>query len=189
MTDWPDTESLMARLREWLDRTRAEANRAPLGSWSGNGEPEQPAGLLQLVAEFTALRHELKLQTKSARGLEEQTGQAIAALGKATDELHTIEAKEAAAAEKAAEPFVRALVELDEALERGAAAVEAARERISVQAVLLQRQLDELADRQPRWKRRLCRGWHMAVGELLARHGDEGQQRLFDSLAEGYSLV
>jgi molecular chaperone GrpE len=94
------------------------------------------------------------------------------------------------AAEKAAEPLVRALVELDEALERGAAAVEAARERIAEQSAgELHAQLDELAGREPGWKRWLCRSWHRAASEVCARHAAEVQQPLFDSLAEGYSLI
>ena len=41
------------------------------------GSPPREFGLIDLVEEFTALRHELKLQTKSGRGLIEQTENTI----------------------------------------------------------------------------------------------------------------
>jgi molecular chaperone GrpE len=201
MTEWPDTETLLASLRQWIDRTRAEAELA-VGEGHAGDEPGGPpnstgprpadpvsVGLVQVVEEFTALRHELKLQTKSARGLEEQTGQALTGLEEAIAEFRGAEADEQEAAKRAAEPLVHGLVELDEALERGRMAVESARVHAEQSASDLQRQLDELAERQPGWKRWLCRRWRRAVEEACARHAREALRPVFDSLAEGYSLI
>ena len=58
------------------------------------GEPAREFGLIDLVEEFTALRHELKLQTKSGRSLIDQNENTIAALRQALDQLRPAEARE-----------------------------------------------------------------------------------------------
>ena len=50
------------------------------------GQPAARVRVIDLVEEFTALRHELKLQTKSGRGLIDQTENTVAALRQAIDQ-------------------------------------------------------------------------------------------------------
>ena len=104
-----------------------------------------PVGLLPLVEAFTALRHELKLQTKSARGMEESLQTALAGLDRAIEQFRTVEPQETAAADKAVRPLVEALIELDEALRRGARAVAASQQRLSEE--MPQRLVEDLEQR------------------------------------------
>ena len=69
MNDWLDNEAMLDRFRQWLEETRREADALPDEAEASAEQSEaRPVGLLQLVEEFTALRHEVKLQTKSSRG-------------------------------------------------------------------------------------------------------------------------
>lgn len=195
-----DLEALLARFRAWLERARAdtaspEGDSAPtVGDFSGvsplaRGASASGAGLLELVREFTALRHEVKLQTKSSRSLEECAAQALAALDEAAAQFRGVEPREAAAADRAAEPFVEALVELDEAVERGRAAVENARRRIEEKSAdAFAAQWEELAARLPYWKRRLCRAWLRDAQDLGRRQAAE-MLAVLDSLQDGYAML
>ena len=137
MTDWPETDALLERFRTWLGQVREESqtvatNPSPAAAADGaaEGAAERGMGLVDLVREFTALRHEVKLQTKSARGLEEQTAAAVAAMEEASRQFRAVEPKEAEAARRAALPLIESMADLDEALGRAQAVVESARERL-----------------------------------------------------------
>ncbi len=82
-------------------------------------------GLLDVVEALTAMRHESKLQTKSSRGLEESVQSSIAALELAIEQFRSAQAREDEAAHRAVKPLVETLVSLDEALLRGAGAMNA----------------------------------------------------------------
>ncbi len=60
--------------------------------------PGAEFGLIQMAEEFTALRHELKLQTKSGRGLLEQAEAMVSAIRQAIEQFRSVEPKEAQAA-------------------------------------------------------------------------------------------
>ena len=92
------------------------------------GPPPREFGIIDLVEEFTALRHELKLQTKSGRGLIEQTDNTVAALRQAIDQFRSVEPKEAQAAWTAGKALAEALADLDEALVRGEREIDRARQ-------------------------------------------------------------
>ena len=65
MDNWPDHEEIMGRLCQWLDQTRSEC--ASLDERASDEElPEEPVGFYPLVEQLTALRHDVKLLTKSA---------------------------------------------------------------------------------------------------------------------------
>jgi len=190
MTDWPDVEPTLERLREWLDQVRAEAQAldGDGAGDAGDGQAEA-AGLVDLVREFTALRHDVKLQAKGSRNLEEQTAAAVTALQEAARQFRAIAPRETEAVRRAATPLVEALADLDEALRRGQAVVETARRQVVEQwNEGLQRRLDELEAAQPGWKRWLFRQWRAAVRDA-ARQTAEGAAKVVDSLADGYTLV
>jgi molecular chaperone GrpE len=70
--------------------------------------PEPPAvDLHTLAAQFTALRHEVNLQTKAARTSLEQTGEALRHLGEAVEEL-----RERPAEGEDITPLLKALVDV-----------------------------------------------------------------------------
>ena len=132
MIDRPmeDIEAVLDRFRRWLEAARDEAGdlgadglRAPHMTDKVAGDRPE-FGLVNLVEEFTALRHELKLQTKSGRGLIEQTESTVAALRQAIEQFRSVEPKEAQAAWSAGKPMAEALGDLDEALARGRREIE-----------------------------------------------------------------
>ena len=191
MSDWPDDQSVLTRFRRWLDEAHAEADALGEdgGVIPGEAEVSYP-GLLRFVEEFTALRHELKLQTKSARGLQEQTEIIVRAMQEAIEQFRSVEANQAEAADRAAKPLVEALVELDEALQRGRKVIETARQRILEDAAgRMHQQLDDLFRGQSLLKRWLCRRWHRATRQICLEHATGIHRSIFESLLEGYGLI
>ncbi|MGD0897491.1 MAG: nucleotide exchange factor GrpE [Thermoguttaceae bacterium] len=191
MNTWLDRETMLDRFRQWLEEAGEEAASLPD---EADLPPEpagaRPVGLLQLVEEFTALRHEVKLGTKSSRGLAEQTEQALAAVGQAVEAFRGIEAKEAEAGRLAAKPLVESLMELDEALGRGRTVIDTARRRILEDlAGRVQEELDGLLLRLPAWRRWLFRWWCRGAREILVQRTAMAHRDIFDSLLEGYGLM
>ncbi len=194
MNHWPDEEDVLVRLRRWLAETRAEGERAGEdGRTEGDlCPPLADFDWLEVLAEFTALRHEVKLHTKSVRGLEDETSRALSGLEQAIAQFRSVEAKEAEAAQRAGRPLVEAIVEIHEAIERGAAAVRAALQRIDDAR---QKTSDECTRRigQLRWWQRwLARWWvsrsfYTASLALWQAHA-ESVREMFRALADGYFL-
>ena len=191
MNDSLDNEALLGRFRQWLEETRREADALPKDAEVLAEQAEaRPVGLLQLVEEFTALRHEVKLQTKSSRGVAERTEQALAAMQHAIELFRSVEAKEKEAEQQAAKPLVESLMELDEALGRGRAVIDTARRRLLEDLTgHIQEQLDDLLLRLPAWRRWLCRSWCRQTKEILVQRVALTYRDIFDSLIEGYDLI
>ncbi len=197
MTDWPETDALLERFRSWLGQVREESqaaatNPSPLGS---NGEAQTASdgaaselGLIDLAREFTALRHEVKLQTKSGRGLEEQTAAAVAAMEEASRQFRAVQPQEAEAARRAASPLIESLADLDEALGRAQAVVESARGRLEKSQAAFSGHLADLDAAQPGWKRWLCHSWYAAARKLCQADAED-RKRVVDALADGYDMV
>jgi len=193
---WEENEEVVERFRAWLEQTGREiddldatgADDRP--DASVRDEPFVEVGLRQLVEAFTAMRHELKLQTKSTRGLDETVHSALQGLEAAMNRFQSVQAREQEAAEGAARPLVEMLAGLDEALHRGARAFEAAQRQMTQAAPdELGRALDEAFRRQPWWRRLLMRRWHeflrRRATETLARCND----REFARVMQGYRLI
>jgi len=204
MNDYPNDEIMVSRFRDWLNEARKQADSLESNNGDGDNDGNEndgaendgaeedlyAAGLFQLVEQFTAMRHELKLQTKSSRTLEEQNDAALEAMRQAIAEFRSVEAKESQAAQKAVEPLIETLIDLDEALRRGKAVIENARRRLLEDlAGQLQDQLDDLLRRQPLWRRWICRRWYDSVREILLQRAALGHRGVFDSLLEGYELI
>ena len=191
MNDSPGNEMMVDRFRQWLEETREEAGSLPEEAEVVSDSPAaRPVGLLQLVEEFTALRHEVKLETKSSRGLSERTEQALGAMGQAIELFRAVGAKEAEAGRLAARPLVESLVDLDEALVRGRAVIDTARSRILDDlAGPVREQLDDLWLRLPRWRRWICRAWRRGAAEILVQRTALAHREIFDALVEGYGLI
>ncbi len=186
-----EQEEILRRFQEWLTQTNRDLERAADEPFeSADAAPPPPAGLLTLVEAFTALRHELKLQTKSARGVEESLQTAVAGLDRAMERFSSVEPQETAAAEKAMRPLVEALIELDEALRRGTRTVAASQQRLSEE--LPWRLMEGLEQRfagQSAWRRWRSRPWQSEVLQCCRQLVAETQGPLLASLGDGYQLI
>jgi len=190
-SDWPDDDAVLNRLRQWLGEARAEADAAACDGGPLDAQTElRPVGLFQMIEEFTALRHELKLYTKSARNLEEQTLETLNTMQAAIEQFRSVEVKEREAAYAAAKPLLEALLDLNDALERGRTVIETARKRALEESPgQLREQLDRQFGKQSWWRRWIGRALHEAVCEICARHAAEVHGGIFESLLEGYGLI
>jgi molecular chaperone GrpE len=192
MTGRSDVDELLYQFRDWLEAARAAAG--PIDGTLPSGSPPAPevqeVGLYRLVEEFSALRQELKLQTKSARGLQEQSEGIVAAVGHAIEQFRAVEPKEAQAAWAAGKPLAEALADLDEALDRGRSEIERARRRIVEDSQRdIESALAALYARH-RWPARaLLRSFHEGALQVFREHGLTVRRELFDALLEGYGLI
>ena len=112
---------IIDRFREWLEAARTEAGGEQGFEMEAGSQTDLPRkfGIIDLVEEFTALRHEIKLETKSNRGLADQTGTVLQALEGAIEQFRSVEPKEARAAWAAGKGLAEGLADLDEALQHG----------------------------------------------------------------------
>ena len=190
MTDPPDDEALLARFRQWLRDARADAEELDPDQEPAP-EPGGPeVGLYRLIEEFTALRHEVKLQTKGSRGLQEQAEALLPALRQAIEQFRAVGPKEEQAAQSAGRPLAEALADLDEALDRGRAEVLKARPRLAAEpAGTLGADLDALYARQPWFRRPWLRAYHEQVRDLVDLREAEPRPGLAGALLEGYELT
>jgi len=191
MNTCPDDDRILARFRQWLDEAHAEADAVATDGEPLDGQPEiRSVGLFQLIEEFTALRHELKLQTKSARNLEEQHARTRDAMQAAIEQFRSVKVKETEAGERTAKPFIEAVLDLHEALQRGRAVMATARRRILEESPRqLQDQLDDLFRKQFWWRRWICRRFYERAGETCSRQAAEVHGAILESLLEGYGLI
>ena len=192
MDNWPEHEEILTRFRGWLEQTRSECDS--LDEYAADGEgPGEAVGLYQLVEQFTALRHDMKLLTKASRGTEERNEATLLSLQAAIEQFRGVESKEEEAADRTARPLAEALVELDESLVRCRSVIEQAKHRVlkDVHTELKEGRdrLDKLFRAQPWWRRLLCRPWHEAARGLYSGHVADTHRNIFDSLLEGYDLI
>src|SRR5579872_6271144 len=106
-------DAVLAEFRGWLSAlAQAPAVAAP---------PEtEPPDLHTLLAQFTALRHEVNLQTKATRTQQEQNNETLRQLSEALATLerahHDAEEARQADAEERLQPLLKALIELHDAV-------------------------------------------------------------------------
>ena len=192
MNDWPDTEVLLSRLRGWLEETRAAAEGAePPPQGVVAAVPAASAGILaELVREFTGLRQELKLQTRSARGLQEQAEALLNAFPQALARFDAVPSDAAETVLRQTQPLVEALAGLDEAFERGLRGLQQARDSARRESRRdLEQELEAAFQQQPRWRRWAGRPFFNYVRDHCLATAGPGPQDLLDSLAEGYVLI
>jgi molecular chaperone GrpE len=191
MNDQIDVDAILDRFRQWLDSARAESETDGELEPGLGSEPEnaQEFGMIDLVEEFTALRQEVKLQTKSNRGLSEQTDTTLAALRQAIEQFRSVEPREAQAVWAAGKALAEGLADLDEAIDRGYREIERARQQIAEESPRgLETALNELHRRRSWIRRRLLRTYHNQILEIV-RHDGVSRHELFDSFQEGYGLI
>jgi molecular chaperone GrpE len=192
MNEQAEVEAILEKFRDWLEDARALADGqegVELGLDSEPGPPQREFGIIDLVEEFTALRHELKLQTKSGRGLIEQTENTVGALRQAIEHFRSVEPKEAQAVWSAAKALAEALADLDEAVVRGEREIDRARRQIADEAVRdLETSVTNLFRGRSWVRRRFLRSFHQEVIETV-RRDSLTRHELFESFLEGYRLI
>jgi molecular chaperone GrpE len=191
MSDFENDERLLERFRGWLQATRQEA--ADLGEPVAASTPCKRVGLERLVEEFTALRHELKLQTRGSRALEERLEASMLTLAEAAGLLRAAAASEASSRTEAADrAFASALADLDEALERAREQWKKNLARLSGDASAIISELDAAYAGQSWWQRRSTAAYHSQVRERIqaaeARSRSD-RQALLTALLSGYDLI
>ncbi len=183
---------ILDRFRQWLSTASLEAETDQRFGSGSNREPAAPArdfGIIDLVEEFTALRQELKLQTKSGRSLVEQTDTTVSALRQAVEQFRAVESKVTQATWTVGKTLAEALADLDEALDRGHREIDRARIRIASEPIrALEAALNDLYRRQSWFRRRSLRTYQRDVLDVVGRAG-LARDDLFDSLLEGYGLI
>ncbi len=191
MNDRQGVEDILDRFRHWLETELDEPLDPDMDAEGATPEQDgaREFGFIDLVEEFTALRHEVKLQTKSGRSLLEQTETTIAAMKQAMEQLRAVERSEDEAVWSTGKPFAEALADLDEALERGRREIEKAKQKIAEESIRsLEAALNDVHRRRSWIRRRLLRAYHAEVLDVVARAG-LGQHDRFDALLEGYGLI
>jgi molecular chaperone GrpE len=191
MNDRVEVDAILDRFREWLESARAEAASEVARDLADSPVPEaaHEFGIIDLIEEFTALRHEVKLQTKSNRGLSEQTESIKSALERAIEEFRSVEPREDQAAWKAGKALALGLADLDEALDRGQLEIERARRQIADRSPqLLEAALHELHRGRSWLRRRLLRSYHNQIIQVVQRDA-LSRQGLFDAFSEGFGLI
>lgn len=192
MTEGEDVEQLLAQFRNWLEQTHREAALVDVAEANGP-PPASPVGLGRLVEEFTALRHEIKLQTRSSRTLEERLEASLTTLGDAATGLRSATARESSAGAAAGKPLASALAEMDEALDRAREQWEKNAGRLigeGPSAILVR--LEEFTAGLSWWQRRRARAYQQQVCEIVEQLEVQAQadrKAVFEALASGYLLI
>jgi molecular chaperone GrpE len=187
-----DIEATLEKFRHWLLEARASGDGSPTGE-PGLNSASQPGerefGIIDLIEEFTALRHELKLQTKSGRSLIDQSDATVGALRQAVDQIRAVDVKEAKSVWAMGKTLAEALADLDEALLRGEREIERARRLIAVESLRqLESQLETVYRRRSWLSRRILRSYHHEIIDAVRSDGPARVQ-LLDSFLEGYGLI
>ena len=168
MNDQVDVDAILDRFREWLESARAEDANDIASSLAGSLESRE-FGIIDLIEEFTALRQEVKLQTKSSRGLSEQTELVKRALEQAIEHFRSVEPRESQAAWTAGKALAQGLADLDESLDRGQREIDRARRQIAdLSPQLLEADSHELYRGRSWIHRRLLRPYHNQVIEVVS---------------------
>ena len=189
-----DDDGLLEQFRDWLADTSQEA--AELVSSEADDDDARNSdgacpdvGLYDLVESFTALRQEVKLQTKGARSLQEATQTVVDEMQSAISQFRSVAPREVEAARAAGQPFAESLADLCDSLERGRGAIEKLRDRIIAESAAAMELIDTELAAVPAWKRWLCRPFARTIRAHLGQRIEQTQQPVLDSLLTGYGLI
>jgi molecular chaperone GrpE len=189
-----EIDDIADRLREWLSESNEELDHPTIVELEqqlhgGLRDAPQPGlGLIQLAEAFTALRHEAKLQTKSARALHQEVQNGLTQLDAARVELKTaeenVEKRATDMAEQLVAPLIEALLDIDEAL-RQARTMRLERASSGDADNALAASLESEFARLPTWRRVMSRFWYQRSSDLVHRFGS----RLADSEEQGLRIL
>jgi molecular chaperone GrpE len=179
---------VLAEFRGWL---RAEASAAAGAADAGEAPP--PVDLHTLLGQFTALRHEVNLQTKAVRAQQEQNAETLRQLTEALDALASAQNARpqalASPADDRLRPLLKTLVDLYDAL--AVAGREIGRVRDSVLPALEQAAAAAAtpSPRPPWWAWRLGARRPDAAGRgRSAAEGVAHARAALEALIDGYTM-
>lgn len=210
-----EIDDIVERFRAWLVEANEELDQPAvieLVEKFAQSEPTsdvatvllsgQGPGMLQMIESFTALRHELKLQTKGLRGLQEEVQTRHGSLDAAVQEFQTNcrDVRQAAqeASQNAAKPLILSLLDLDESISQAVKTMTTVPQRPASTpppTAQVQGELDREFQRLPKWKRMwLSEFWDRIQGHLLHWHRQEpvsapNDTTVEDSLAAGMRIL
>jgi molecular chaperone GrpE len=192
MTEGDTDEQILGQFRTWLEQTRREAAQVDDAGTAGSAlEPH--VGLDRLVEEFTALRQEVKLQTRSSRTLEERLETALKLLGDAAETFRTAPAKTVTAVDKADKSLASALAELDEALDRGRDQWEKSAPRlIGPSSSPLLAELKESYAKRWWWQRLQTQAYHRQICTMVEEREElarKEREALLGALLSGFAMI
>jgi molecular chaperone GrpE len=210
-----EIDDIAERFRAWLVEANEELDQPAVIELVEKFAQSEPAsdvatvllsshgpGLLQMTESFTALRHELKLQTKGLRGLHEEMQSQHGSLDAAVREFQSNcrDVRQAAqeAAQNAARPLILSLIDLDESVSQAVKTVTTIPQpptKTTSPAAHLQAELQREFERLPKWKRMwLNEFWDRVQGHLMNLHRNESipvqtGTSVGDSLAAGLRIL
>ncbi len=157
-------DAVLADFRRWLEGVTDDRGEEP-------ARPPEPVDLHTLVAQFTALRHEVNLQTRASRAAVEQTAEAVKLLTQPRPDPR-----------EAVRPLVQALIDIADALAVSLRQVERARAAAGGL-------LEAPAPSRPGFLARLFGTSDVASGGRDAQAEAVGKlQALLAGVADGYAL-
>jgi molecular chaperone GrpE len=171
-------ERVLADFRRWLTELPA-ADGAPL--------PAETVDLHTLVAQFTALRHEVNLQTRAARTALEQNAAALGQLESVVGQVR----EHPAGCEDLAGPLLKTIIDVYDALALAARQVEKQKEKIGADlGGVLNVEARSGTSNGGFWGRLFGGRPSAAVEarELRLREASEQLTQLVDGLVTGYAM-
>lgn len=185
---------IVDRLAQWLTDVRSSAiETAAVATETAShtdGDAINEPGLLRLVEEFTALRQDVKLQAKSARGLQDQTESLLAGLTHAIEQFQSIRPREEQAVRDALKPVLESLTDLDASLERGRVAAESAYAKLRDESGEAWRKFIETESRgMPFWKRACLSVVSNDLSSAFQSRLTQEWSTTLQAQVEGYRLI
>jgi molecular chaperone GrpE len=104
-------ESVLSQFRAWLHDAAARSGTAKTPQ-----PPAETIDLHTLVAQFTALRHEVNLQTRAVRAQQEQNTETLASLQQALESLRLATSTAAQPRDDSSRALLQTLIEIHDAL-------------------------------------------------------------------------
>jgi molecular chaperone GrpE len=214
-------DAVLADFRDWLTAAAAPLtpDPSPPGGEGrnldsplppaerGRGEGAGPAvDLHTLLAQFTALRHEVNLQTRAVRAQQEQNAETLRQLTQALDALAAAQDAKRQAGDAAADeltrPLLKTLVDLYDALALAGREIRRVQDAVLPTLEQVTAEADEpppSAPRPPAWLRWLGRRAPDAADHAAgksrreerarqAREAVEGVRRALAALLDGYTM-
>jgi molecular chaperone GrpE len=154
-------ENVLAEFRTWLQQLPVDGGEvtAPAGG---------PVDLHTLVGQFTALRHEVNLQTKALRNQQEQAAEALKLLQHTVEALEqhqdTVEEARQETEDDRLRPLFKGLVDLYDALALARRELERVRETAMPSAALFSRTDEPLPELPPEPQMRTLTFWDRLFG-------------------------
>lgn len=186
-----DPRVMLSRFAQWIEQTVREAQTLTTSLTADVADPDyKPVGLACLVEEFTALRHEIKLQARQVQTARERFEEMEATLSRAIDQFQSVKPREDQAAWIAGKPLAEALADLDEALRRTRAVLERVRRAVVEDAArAFSQALDEALANPPWYARGFARARRRRLDEVAQVHLFKVREELLGTLGQGFGMM